>query len=88
MVERLRVALRRDVENNQVFLMLGFAYVSTNPDIAEAINLFRAFTFFSFSHSVACIVEDKVPRVLCLVGVQGLNLFLGVKVLLWMCDSV
>ena len=81
LVDRLRSAVRRDIESNQVFLMVGLAYVSTNPDMQEAANLFRTFTFLSLTHSVACVVEDKVPRLICWVVGQGVNLFMGVRVL-------
>jgi len=86
LVDRLRLAIRKDVESSQVFLMLGFAYVSTNPDILEATNLFRTFAFLSLTHNIACLVEDKAPRLICWAGGQGVSLFMGVKVLQWMWE--
>eukprot|EP00092_Neocalanus_flemingeri_P009503 GFUD01010230.1.p1 GENE.GFUD01010230.1~~GFUD01010230.1.p1 ORF type:complete len:204 (-),score=86.79 GFUD01010230.1:92-703(-) len=86
LVDRVRSALKTDVENNLVFCMLGLAYVSTNPDLVEATNLFRLVTFLSLTHSGAWVGRDKVARKICWLGRLGVNLYMGSRVLQNLCE--
>ena len=55
LVRRVEAALEQDTQQLPMFLALGLAYTSTDPDPAEAVALFRLF--------VACRVAEGWGRV-------------------------
>jgi len=65
-VERVRRAHLNDLENIPIFFVASFCYIMTNPDIALATNLIRAFTLARIAHTVvyAIVVVPQPARAL------------------------
>uniref|UniRef100_A0A1B6D184 Microsomal glutathione S-transferase 1 n=1 Tax=Clastoptera arizonana TaxID=38151 RepID=A0A1B6D184_9HEMI len=66
-VERVRRAHQNDLENIIPFLITGFLFVLSDPDLVFALMLFRIFTIARILHTLvyAIYVVRQPARVLC-----------------------
>merc|ERR1711997_487102 len=81
-VERVRRAHQNDIENILPFLILGFLYIFTNPAYSTALLFFRLFVGARILHTIVYLMVIPQPaRALCFFINQGINLFMGYKVI-------
>jgi len=81
-VERVRAAHQNDMENVFPFFPLGFLYLTTQPSIAVATNVFRIFTFARILHTIVYLNGIKQPaRALCYVVALLCNLYMAFNII-------
>jgi len=80
-------SIQYENEANQSFLILGVAYISSSPDLQEASNLFKIFTLLSSVHTLSILFQDRIPRLLSVCGLTGINIFMGLKALKFFLSS-
>ncbi|XP_065336158.1 microsomal glutathione S-transferase 1 [Cloeon dipterum] len=81
-VERVRRAHLNDLENIPAFLFISFLYVATNPNLALATTLFRAFTGARVLHTFVYAVKP-LPQ-----PARGLAFFVGLGTTIYMAVQV
>lgn len=81
LVSVLESASRQDTDHLSLFLALGLAYVSTDPDIQEASALFNLFLSFRAVGTVSRLSGDKGMETLVGVGGVAVLAVMGVKVI-------
>ena len=78
----MRRAHQNDIENVFPFLFLGFLYIFTNPAYSTALLVFRLFVGARILHTIVYLMVIPQPaRALCFFINQGINLFMGYKVI-------
>lgn len=84
-VERVRRAHLNDLENIPAFWILGALYLTTNPAVAFATLLFRAFTLGRVLHSIVyAVIPLPQPARGIAFGVPYLiNLYMGAQIVLY-----
>ena len=81
-VERVRRAHQNDIENIVPFLILGYLYIFTNPELSTALLLFRVFVVARILHTIVYIntIPQPARKYTFLVGI-GVNLFMAFKII-------
>ncbi|CAD5117965.1 DgyrCDS6707 [Dimorphilus gyrociliatus] len=80
-IERVRRNHLNDVENIYLFVLIGFFYVLTQPDLSTATWHFRIFTISRFIHTLVYQLAVKQPA-------RGSAFFVGVLVNVSMAFSI
>ncbi|KAM9468319.1 microsomal glutathione S-transferase 1.2 [Clarias gariepinus] len=71
-VERVRRCHQNDIENIIPFVLVGFLYTLTGPELSTALLLFRLFVGSRFVHSVAYVMVWPQPS-------RALSFFVGLS---------
>ncbi|KAF5908359.1 microsomal glutathione S-transferase 1 [Clarias magur] len=69
-VERVRRCHQNDIENVIPFVLVGFLYTLTGPELSTALLLFRLFVGSRFVHSFVYVMAWPQPS-------RGLSFFVG-----------
>ncbi|XP_059049075.1 uncharacterized protein LOC131844258 [Achroia grisella] len=89
-VERVRRAHLNDLENIPAFWLIGGLYLTTAPDTALAVNLFRAYTVGRILHTIVYAVKPlPQPARGISFGIPYLiMIYMGVKVVLFYASAL
>ncbi|ENN70829.1 microsomal glutathione S-transferase 1 [Dendroctonus ponderosae] len=84
-VERVRRAHLNDLENIPVFIIVAFAYLTTNPSVFLALTLIRLFTVARLIHTLvyAVVVVPQPARALSWFTGYSITIYMAVKSLLY-----
>jgi glutathione S-transferase len=83
-VERVRRAHLNDLENIPFFILIGWLYLFTNPDLFIAKNAFRVFTAARYIHTLvyAVVPLPQPSRGLAFAAGLAVNVYMTFAVLM------